>query len=90
MSADCGATDADGAVSEKDTPTGEKDKRTTTGIDEMIKQAELQKIGQRLVQARKKILFLESISNEKLKGIPTSLRQFIDKGKNKNTTKRDN
>ncbi len=54
-----------------------------------MKQTELQKIGQRLAQARKKILFLESISNEKLKGIPTSLRQFIDKGKNENTAKRD-
>jgi hypothetical protein len=35
VSADCGATDADGAVSEKDTPTGEKDKRTATGVNEM-------------------------------------------------------
>lgn len=35
MSTGCGATDADGAVSEKDTPTGEKNKRTTTGVNEM-------------------------------------------------------
>ena len=44
--------------------------------------SELEKVGQKLKEARKKILQLESQHGEKiLKNIPQTHRKFLDKGK---------